>query len=145
MISMVVQRLSSIPHCRAFISSGLTKKVYSPQKLSFSLLCNDRCNQIGINRPINRNWMMQSSRLFMGEDAENEENNEKSFEPTWTYTPYKPPPPVKKRQVVRRNYTNGAGNDEWVVPNRITIPEDKIEMSFERSSGAGGQNVNKVS
>ena len=66
----------------------------------------------------------------MGEDAGNE--NEETFKPTWTYTPYSPPPPVKKRQAIKRNYTNGAGNDEWVVPKRITIPEDKIEMSFER-------------
>ena len=33
----------------------------------------------------------------------------------------------------------------WVVPDRIPIPEDQLEVSFVRASGAGGQNVNKVS
>ena len=36
-------------------------------------------------------------------------------------------------------------NDQWVVPKNIYIPEDRIGMKFVRSSGAGGQNVNKVS
>lgn len=33
----------------------------------------------------------------------------------------------------------------WNVPDYVNIPEDQIEMKFVRSSGAGGQNVNKVS
>ena len=31
------------------------------------------------------------------------------------------------------------------VNHRITIPENELEESFIRSSGPGGQNVNKVS
>lgn len=31
----------------------------------------------------------------------------------------------------------------WISP-RLTIPEDQLEWSFARSSGPGGQNVNKV-
>jgi protein subunit release factor B len=34
--------------------------------------------------------------------------------------------------------------DDWNVPSTIRIPEDSLEISFIRSSGAGGQNVNKV-
>jgi protein subunit release factor B len=30
------------------------------------------------------------------------------------------------------------------VPTSIHVPEDQLDMSFVRSSGAGGQNVNKV-
>jgi RF-1 domain len=37
-----------------------------------------------------------------------------------------------------------SGNNDWIVPNYVSIPEDQIEFAFVRSSGAGGQNVNKV-
>jgi ribosome-associated protein len=36
-------------------------------------------------------------------------------------------------------------SNQWAVPKSIFIPEDRIGMKFVRSSGAGGQNVNKVS
>jgi protein subunit release factor B len=32
----------------------------------------------------------------------------------------------------------------WIVPDHIAIPDDKLIISYSRSSGAGGQNVNKV-
>jgi protein subunit release factor B len=43
---------------------------------------------------------------------------------------------------------NEAADDkdnDWVVPDTIHIPTDQLDISFVRSSGAGGQNVNKVS
>lgn len=33
---------------------------------------------------------------------------------------------------------------QWKVPEYIDIPQEHLEFSFVRSSGAGGQNVNKV-
>lgn len=64
------------------------------------------------------------------EDEEKDSNND--FEPTWTYTPYKPPPKKPMGGQQRRYYKK---NDDWFVPNKITIPEDKLEISFARSSG----------
>lgn len=95
--------------------------------------------------------MLLFSSSDIDDNSNNETNSKKSnnndatnFEPTWTYTPYKPPPPTKNRmQGTRRNFSSSIDNN-WIVPKSISIPEDKLEMSFERSSGAGGQNVNKV-
>jgi protein subunit release factor B len=51
----------------------------------------------------------------------------------------------------RRNFSTTSIDDEestttttWIVPNHILIPDDKVLLSYSRSSGAGGQNVNKV-
>ena len=40
--------------------------------------------------------------------------------------------------------SNDNNDDGWKVPKSIHIPEESLDMSFVRSSGAGGQNVNKV-
>lgn len=80
--------------------------------------------------------------------SSNGEDTEKDFEPTWTYVPYDQQ--KKNTAPQRRNRIGGAGQTRrpfstWTVPKTITIPEDKLEISFVRSSGAGGQNVNKLS
>ena len=54
----------------------------------------------------------------------------------WEYRGYKNPPPLSAQ---RRRFTT----DNWIVPNNVTIPEDRIELSFVKSSGPGGQSVNK--
>lgn len=35
--------------------------------------------------------------------------------------------------------------DDWKVPQTVNIPEQALDVTFVRSSGPGGQNVNKVS
>lgn len=67
-------------------------------------------------------------------------NNPDKSEAKWEYKPFVPPPPPRVRPQRRRFSTN----DNWTVPKSIKIPEDRLDISFSRSSGAGGQNVNKV-
>lgn len=39
---------------------------------------------------------------------------------------------------------NNDSDDGWTVPSTIHIPEESLDLSYVRSSGSGGQNVNKV-
>ena len=68
------------------------------------------------------------------------------FEPTWTYVPYQQPSTPRRRPRGPNPNTRrfSTSQEEWVVPDRISIPEDQLSVSFVRASGAGGQNVNKV-
>jgi hypothetical protein len=82
----------------------------------------------------------------------NDDDNDDDTTPksTWTYEPYTPnnrnnnnnsinrqrPPPQ------RRNFSTPSA---WTVPKVINIKEEELNISFVRSSGAGGQNVNKLS
>ena len=89
------------------------------------------------------NHHQSSTKLFNVKHAADDgeaSNSIPDFQPTWTYEPYKPPAPSRKS---RRKFSTGP-NSNWIVPKSIDIPEDQLELSFNRSSGAGGQNVNKV-
>lgn len=78
--------------------------------------------------------------MSSGDDEE-----EKKFDATWTYVPYDPSraSPTNNRfpntRPQRRQFS------AWQVPKTVNIPEDRLEISFVRSSGSGGQNVNKLS
>lgn len=58
--------------------------------------------------------------------------------------------PRRRRQLSSRLFFSSESNEVnhaavWTVPDFLSIPEDQLDISFVRSSGAGGQNVNKVS
>ncbi|CAJ1959370.1 unnamed protein product [Cylindrotheca closterium] len=77
--------------------------------------------------------------------SSNSEEEEKDIKPTWTYEPYSP---ATNNANMRRNPNSGPPRrsfSTWTVPKTVSIPEDKLEISFVRSSGSGGQNVNKLS
>ena len=83
----------------------------------------------------------QSMFLASANDKVNENENENNVvKPTWEYVPYDPKKPKRKSTT-----TNNNRNSVWKVPKTVNIPEDKLDISFVRSSGSGGQNVNKLS
>jgi len=92
------------------------------------------------------------SRLALSDNsnAKQPQQDDDDFEPTWTYVPYDPKRSQQSRssqqqQQRRRKFSTTSGGG-WTAkpPKTIEIPDDQIDMSFSKSSGAGGQNVNKV-
>ncbi|KAL7502008.1 hypothetical protein ACHAWX_000427, partial [Stephanocyclus meneghinianus] len=66
-------------------------------------------------------------------------------QPAWAFNTYQP----TYKPTTRTNSTNNTrqfseSSEEWIVPSVIQIPEESLQISFARSSGAGGQNVNKL-
>mmetsp|Transcript_1521 Transcript_1521/g.3967 ORF Transcript_1521/g.3967 Transcript_1521/m.3967 type:complete len:298 (-) Transcript_1521:738-1631(-) len=87
-----------------------------------------------------------------GDDDEGYANGSNEIVPTWTYVPYDPKKNPQTKHPRNNNKSNKSNNNRssngggtWTVPKHVRIPEDKLEFSFVRSSGSGGQNVNKVS
>ena len=76
-----------------------------------------------------------------GRPQTNPKMDEDSLEPTR----WQQPQQQQRRawDLTGRNSTQRSFST-WTVPKTIEIPEDKLEFNFVRSSGAGGQNVNKL-
>lgn len=119
--------------CRGFSMINLSSPVRASVSSSVSR------HLLTLDMFLHRNNAFNTS-LFM--DLDSSEKDEKSKDNDLIYRPNKYPPSIPFSGQ-RRSFSVG-NNDSWIVPKKFPIPEDKIEFSFVRSSGAGGQNVNKV-
>lgn len=94
--------------------------------------------QLSVHQRSFRHWPSMHSTTRLKQDSGSNPNDAPTAsQPTWTYTPYTPPPTARANH--QRRFSS-----EWKVPEPIPIPEESLDISFVRSSGAGGQNVNKL-
>jgi len=122
----------------------LEKKQKHSWKPSYSTISHDHILQSRIAK-----FQHKHSSYFCNTQSQLYASKEEEIEPTWTYEPYKPPPKKskksKKSSQPTKRYYSSSSSDNWTVPKTLSIPLDQLEFSFVRSSGAGGQNVNKLS
>ncbi|KAL3783518.1 hypothetical protein HJC23_009483 [Cyclotella cryptica] len=86
---------------------------------------------------------LSTTRLKQHSGSSEDSSRIDKAQPTWTFTPYQP------TSRTNNSYNNStrrfsASSEDWVVPSVVPIPEESLQISFARSSGAGGQNVNKL-
>lgn len=103
------------------------------------------CRRSFHQRPLSLLMTCSTTRLKQS-SSNSEESSNNTIDPTWVYTPYKPKPRNNNNNNnnPKRYFSSSDDNKEWKVPDIIPIPEDQLEFNFVRSSGSGGQNVNKL-
>eukprot|EP00532_Pseudo-nitzschia_australis_P014466 CAMPEP_0168280852 /NCGR_PEP_ID=MMETSP0141_2-20121125/21380_1 /TAXON_ID=44445 /ORGANISM="Pseudo-nitzschia australis, Strain 10249 10 AB" /LENGTH=264 /DNA_ID=CAMNT_0008224189 /DNA_START=399 /DNA_END=1194 /DNA_ORIENTATION=- len=136
-ITTSVRALSMFPSATAFVVNPTTTERQQEQRHSVRINSSSSINN-------NNNKEQYGTALFSLPVARYND-----VKPTWEYVPYDPKNNNKNNNKRKKNSSNnGTGPrsaSTWTVPKHVRIPEDKLEFSFVRSSGSGGQNVNKLS
>ena len=97
------------------------------------------------NNNSNKETDMDVNKLFTRASSSSSSASSSSTPtPSWAYTPYNSSSSNRTGTQTKRNDNYNQQQSTWKIPNTIVIPKDVLEINFVRSSGAGGQNVNKV-
>lgn len=93
--------------------------------------------------------IFSSPSMISSEDNTSRDPPQRTFEGMSNFTL-----PITKNRTQdswNRRFSSAVGDNShdadaaaFIVPKKISIPLDQVQISFSRSSGAGGQNVNKV-
>ena len=127
-LSTILPTVSAF-HAKSIVHSRPNVMVNKGNNLFFnSSLKSEKFNKFSFHRKA------RSITYLSSQNTPNDEGSSSKVTPTWTYVPYKPPPPSKRK----RSFSSQQQN--FFVPKEVNIPLDQVEITFVRSSGAGGQN-----
>jgi ribosome-associated protein len=133
-LKLAVVAMSLIMACSSWVAAFGKASLCTSRRMAFA--------PSAVHRPRtlqgNNVW-----RLLVTNDINPESSSSSTEEMNAPYDPVPYNPIAAKPQPQpRRTFSTFS---DWVVPKTINIPVDQVETSFVRASGAGGQNVNKLS